>query len=300
MSIEIDKDSLSDIVTDGTPDIYTVIGLGKFGCGIADQFKQYPEYKVFRISSDLSVKNSLYIQPEADIEKYEKNFDFVESRLFCKRFKKDSQIIFVLEGGDPITGVTLSLLENLNHTNITIVYIKPDKDVSSVVQKRDDRIVYNVLQEYTRSGLFGRMLIIEKSRVEEMIGDVPISEYERSIHHFISYIPAMINYFENTGSILETKMKPLEISRLGTYGLASLDKNIDIKFLYPIEDEKSAHFYFGIPDDMLATDNKLMQKIKAQVKRFSKEGVDTGYSVHSTELDGVIVLCAFYSAKIQD
>ena len=144
------------------------------------------------------------------------------------------------------------------------------------------------------------MLIIEKSRVEEMIGDVPISEYERSIHHFISYIPAMINYFENTGSILETKMKPLEISRLGTYGLASLDKNIDIKFLYPIEDEKSAHFYFGIPDDMLATDNKLMQKIKAQVKRFSKEGVDTGYSVHSTELDGVIVLCAFYSAKIQD
>ncbi len=300
MSIEIDKDSLSDIVTDGTPDIYTVIGLGKFGCGIADQFKQYPEYKVFRISSDLSVKNSLYIQPEADIEKYEKNFDVVESRLFCKRFKKDSQIIFVLEGGDPITGVTLSLLENLNHTNITIVYIKPDKDVSSVVQKRDDRIVYNVLQEYTRSGLFGRMLIIEKSRVEEMIGDVPISEYERSIHHFISYIPAMINYFENTGSILETKMKPLEISRLGTYGLASLDKNIDIKFLYPIEDEKSAHFYFGIPDDMLATDNKLMQKIKAQVKRFSKEGVDTGYSVHSTELDGVIVLCAFYSAKIQD
>ena len=300
MSIEIDKDSLSDIVTDGTPDIYTVIGLGKFGCGIADQFKQYPEYKVFRISSDLSVKNSLYIQPETDIEKYEKNFDVVESRLFCKRFKKDSQIIFVLEGGDPITGVTLSLLENLNHTNITIVYIKPDKDVSSVVQKRDDRIVYNVLQEYTRSGLFGRMLIIEKSRVEEMIGDVPISEYERSIHHFISYIPAMINYFENTGSILETKMKPLEISRLGTYGLASLDKNIDIKFLYPIEDEKSAHFYFGIPDDMLATDNKLMQKIKAQVKRFSKEGVDTGYSVHSTELDGVIVLCAFYSAKIQD
>ena len=73
-----------------------------------------------------------------------------------------------------------------------------------------------------------------------------------------------------------------------------------MEFLYPIEDEKSAHFYFGIPDEMLATDNKLMQKIKTQVKRFSKEGVDTGYSVHSTELDGVIVLCAFYSAKIQD
>ena len=300
MSIEIDKDSLSDIVTDGTPDIYSVIGLGKLGCGIADQFKQYPEYKVFRMSSDLSVKNSFYIQAQDDIEKYEKNFDVVEARLFCKRFKKGSEVIFILEGGDPVTGVTLSLLENLSHTNITLLYIKPDEDVSSIVQKRDDRIVYNILQEYTRSGMFGKMLIIEKSRVEEMIGDVPISDYERSIHHFISYIPAMINYFENTGSILETKMKPLNISRLGTYGLASLDKNIDIKFLYPIEDEKSAHFYFGIPDEMLATDNKLMQKIKTQVKRFSKEGVDTGYSVHSTELDGVIVLCAFYSAKIQD
>ena len=42
MSIEIDKESLSDIVTDGTPDNYKVIGIGKVGCGIADQFKQYP------------------------------------------------------------------------------------------------------------------------------------------------------------------------------------------------------------------------------------------------------------------
>ena len=103
----------------------------------------------------------------------------------------------------------------------------------------------------------------------------------------------MINYFDNTGSILETKQNLQDLCRLATYGLTSLDKNIDIKFLFPIDEEKSAHFYFGIPDQMLATDNKLMQKIKSQVKRFSKDGVDTGFSVHSTELDGVIVLCSF-------
>lgn len=299
MSIEIDKDSLSDIVTDGTPDSYKVVGLGKFGCGVADQFKQYPEYKVFRISSDLSVKNSFYIPPQKNIEEYEKNFDEVEASLFFKRFKKGDEIIFVLEGGDPLTGVTLGLLENAKDTNVTILYIRPDVDVSSVIQKRDDRIVFNVLQEYTRSGLFKRMFVLEKALVEEMIGDVPISEYEKSIHHFISYIPAMINYFENSGSILETKMEIPEICRIGTYGLASLDKNIDIKFLFPFQEEKSSHFYFGIPDKMLATDNKLMQKIKSQVRRFSKDGVDTGFSVHSTELDGVIVLCVFYSSKIQ-
>lgn len=300
MSIEIDKDSLSDIVTDGTPNIYKVVGLGKFGCGVADQFRQYPEYKVFRISSDLSIKNSFYIQPEKNIEEYENNFDDMEANLFFKRFAKDEEVIFILQGGDPVTGATLSILEKIKHARVTILYIKPDKDVSSVIQKRDDKIVYNVLQEYTRSGLLNKMFILEKSRVEEMIGDVPISEYEKSIHHFISYIPAMINYFENAGSILETKMAPLEISRLATYGLASLDKNIDIRFLFPMQGESSAHFYFGIPDEVLATDNKLMQKIKSQVKRFSKDGVDTGFSVHSTELDGVIVLCAFYSSKIQE
>lgn len=299
MSIEIDKESLSDIVTDGTPDNYKVIGVGKVGCGIADQFKQYPEYKVFRISSDLSVKNSLYIQPEKNIEAYEKNFDDVEADLFCRRFKKSDSIIFVLQGGDPVTGITLSLLEKIKHTKVMVIYVKPDDDVVSVIQKRDDRIVYNVLQEYTRSGLLEKMLIIERSRVEDMIGDVPVSQYEKSIYHFISYIPAMINYFENAGSILETKLQPPNVCRIGTYGLASLDKNIDIKFLFPVENEKSAHFYFGIPDEMLATDNKLMQKIKSQVKRFSKDEVDTGFSVHSTELDGVIVLCSFYSSRIQ-
>tara|TARA_A100001515_G_scaffold22706_1_gene17426 strand:+ start:914 stop:1798 length:885 start_codon:yes stop_codon:yes gene_type:complete len=279
---------------------YKVVGLGKTGCGIADQFRQYPEYEVFRISSDAAIDNDLYIQPEKNIEDYEKNFDAVEADLFFKdSFEEGDQIIFALEGGDPVAGITLSLLEKIKQTKITVIYMKPDQDVSSVIQMRDDRIVYNVLQEYTRSGLFERMYILERSRIEEMVGDVPISEYEKSVYHFVAYIPAMINYFDNTGSILESKTEPLEISRLATYGLTSLEKNIDIKFLFPIDEEKSAHFYFGIPDQMLATDNKLMQKIKSQVKRFSKDGVDTGYSVHSTELDAVIVLCSFFSHKIQ-
>ena len=33
-----------------------VVGLGKIGCGIAEKFRQYPQYKVFIIDSGLKEK----------------------------------------------------------------------------------------------------------------------------------------------------------------------------------------------------------------------------------------------------
>jgi len=110
----------------------------------------------------------------------------------------------------------------------------------------------------------------------------------------------MTKYFDNSGSVLESRNEPVNIARISTFGVTSLDKQAEIRFLYPIEEEKNAHFYFGIPDEMLATDNELMRKIKTQMKNFSKEGVDTGFSVHATDLERTIVLCSFHASKIQN
>ena len=207
--------------------------------------------------------------------------------------------MFVVEGGDPISGVILSLLEKIKNTKISVLYVCPDPDVSSLVQMRDNKIVFNILQEYARSGLFERMYLFNRTRVEELIGDVSIAEYEKSVYNFIAYMIAMTKYFDNSGSVLESRNEPVNIARISTFGVTSLDKNAEIRFLYPIEEEKSAHFYFGIPDEMLATDNELMRKIKTQMKNFSKDDVDTGFSVHSTDLERTIVLCSFHTSKIQ-
>ena len=281
-----------------------VIGLGKVGCGIATEFEKYPEYRVYKIGTDLEARGNfhthLIIEKQKNIQDYEEKFDSIDAEAYLETIKPTDEVLFVVEGGDPISGVILSLLEKIKNTKISVLYVCPDPDVSSLVQMRDNKIVFNILQEYARSGLFKRMYLFNRAKVEELIGDVSISEYEKSVYHFIAYMIAMTKYFDNSGSVLESRNEPVNIARISTFGVTSLDKRAEIRFLYPIEEEKNAHFYFGIPDEMLATDNELMRKIKTQMKNFSKDDVDTGFSVHSTDLERTIVLCSFHTSKIQN
>jgi|TARA_R110000796_G_C14560728_1_gene434817 hypothetical protein len=281
-----------------------IIGLGKVGCGIATEFEEYPEYRVYKIGTDLESRGNfhthLVIEKQESIQDYEEKFDSIDAEAYLETIKPTDEVLFVVEGGDPVSGVILSLLEKIKNTRISILYVCPDPDVSSLVQMRDSKIVFNILQEYARSGLFKRMYIFNRTKVEELIGDVSIAEYEKSVYHFIAYMIAMTKYFDNSGSVLESRNEPVNIARISTFGVTSLDKRAEIRFLYPIEEEKNAHFYFGIPDEMLATDNELMRKIKTQMKNFSKEGVDTGFSVHATDLERTIVLCSFHASKIQN
>ena len=106
----------------------------------------------------------------------------------------------------------------------------------SEVQKRDDRIAFNVLQEYARSGKFENIFLVNKTKVEELAGQVPINEYEKTISYFISYVVAMINFFNHTEPILANKISPLPISRIVSYGVSSLEEGKrDINLLFDLE-----------------------------------------------------------------
>ena len=279
-----------------------VIGLGKIGCGIAEEFKEYPEYRIYKIGSDLESRGNfhthLIVDPQPNIQDYEDKFDSIDAEAYLGSIKPGDEVLFVVSGGEPISGISLALLEIIKGAEVTVLYVCPDRDISSLLQKRDDKIVFNILQEYARSGLLKKILLIDRSRVEELVGDVAISEYEKSVYHFMAYVVAMTNYFDHTEAVLTNKIEPNEISRIGTFGVASLDKD-EIKFLFPIEEEGYAHYYYGIPTKDLQGDSELMRKIKRQNKGFAKEEVDSCFSVYPTTLDDTIVLCTFYSKRIQ-
>jgi hypothetical protein len=170
----------------------------------------------------------------------------------------------------------------------------------SEVQKRDDKICFNVLQEYARSGKFESILLVDKTKVEELAGHVPVNEYENTISYFISYVVAMINFFKHTKPILANPIKPANIARLITYGVSSLEEDKkDINLLFPLSDVADIHFFYGIPKEELEADAGLVKKIKEHVKSYKSEEVSTSFSVYETTLENMIVLCAAYSAKIQ-
>ena len=133
-----------------------VIGLGKVGCGIATEFEKYPEYRVYKIGTDLEARGNfhthLIIEKQENIQDYEEKFDSIDAEAYLETIKSTDEVLFVVEGGDPISGVILSLLEKIKNTKISVLYVCPDPDVSSLVQMRDNKIVFNILQEYARSG----------------------------------------------------------------------------------------------------------------------------------------------------
>tara|TARA_B100000214_G_scaffold309688_1_gene241352 strand:+ start:598 stop:1458 length:861 start_codon:yes stop_codon:yes gene_type:complete len=277
-----------------------VIGLGKLGCAIAEELTQYPEYRIYKIDAEIDERGSLALGTSQDMEGYERDFDSTAAEIYLRSIKPDDSILLVVTGGDPISGCALKLLQCIKDANINVMYIAPDREMISEVQKRDDKICFNILQEYARSGVFNRLVLVRKPVVEKLMGDVSIQQYEKSISYFISYTIAMINYFEHTDSIVANKIAPVDWCRIGTYGVSSLEEeNQDVNLLFPLEAISDIHFFYGVPSKDLDDDPTLMKKIKDHVKSFKNDTVSTSFSVYSTSFESLMVLCSATSARIQ-
>ena len=276
-----------------------VIGLGKLGCAIAEELTAYPEYRIYKIDGDIDERGSLSIGEYGDMSSFEANIDTDEVGVYLRSIKKKDQVLLIVEGGDTISGATLKILETIKDAKLNVLYVCPDRQMISEVQKRDDRIAFNVLQEYARSGKFENIFLVDKLKVEELAGHVPVNEYEKTISYFISYVVAKINFFKNTTPVLANPITPPDSARLVSYGVSSLGDNKDINLLFPLEDIKDIHFFYGIPKKVLQDDTTLVKRIKEHVKSYKKEDLSTSFSVYETTLEDMIVLCVAYSTQIQ-
>ena len=277
-----------------------VIGLGKLGCAVVEHLTAYPEYRIYKIDSEIDERGSLSIGEYSGMDDYEHMLDQDSVAVYLRSIKKKDEILLVLEGGDPVSGATLKILETIKDSKLNVLYIVPDRVMCSEIQRRDDKIAFNILQEYARSGVFEKIFLVHRQAVDNLVGDVPIQEYENSVSYFISYVVAMINFFDHTEPILANKIEPHNIARLATFGVSSLDEDeSDIKLLYPIEETRDIHFFYGIPEADLDEDPSLTNKIKKHVKSYKEEDVSTSFSVYSTNFENHMVLCTAYSSKIQ-
>lgn len=277
-----------------------IIGLGRLGCSIAEQLTAYPEYRVYKISSEIEERGSLSIGKHNDIKEYEENLNTGEVEVYLRSIKDDDQVLLIVEGGDPVIGSCLKILEVIKHSKLSVLYVCPDREMISEAQRRDDKICFSVLQEYARSGVFEKIVLVSKPAVEGLVGDVPLDEYEDSISYFVSYIVAMTNYFLHTDTILESKIQPSDTARIITYGISSLEEDKDsTKFLFPLGDVRDLHIFYGVPEKELASDSSLVKKIKDHTRSHKSDENAISFSVHSTTLENLLIICCAFSSKIQ-
>ena len=156
-----------------------IVGLGQCGCNIAKCFEQYPQYKIHYINTEkMESKNFFHFEGQASHENYEGSCPDMSG--FFKNIK--GEVIFFMSSSGAISGSSLRILEQFSGTDVTVALIIPDLMGLGKVQRLQNRAVSGVLQEYARSGLLKKIMLISSLNVEEIIPDMTLMNKYREQH----------------------------------------------------------------------------------------------------------------------
>jgi len=256
-----------------------VVGLGKTACNIAKEFQKYPQYKTFFLNSEKLEENNFFLIPKQDShELYEESCPDLSS--FSS--KVDDDVIFIVNGGGTITGSVLRILEKIKDKKITIIFLKPEEASLTSLRKTQNKVVFNILQEYTRSGLFERMFILELDKVEEAVTGITILNRIKKINEFICDLIHTVNIFENTSAIFETPKENVDFSRIYSIGIYDFENNLE-KMFFSLDNPKEFCYYYNIPMKTLEEDTEIFKRITNRMKEKTKEKeCHISYSIYGT------------------
>ena len=274
-----------------------IIGLGKAGCNVAKAFEKYPQYGVYTIATG---KNGAYnhfnVEKQNNIDDYEANCPDL-SDFF--RFVK-GEVLFVTSGASEISAMSLSTLQQIAHKcSISVLYVLPNTDLLGGDKKVHERAVFNVFQEYARSGVFKRLYVVGNDNIEQIIGDMSILELHDKVNEVIVTTIHMINVFDNSEPIVSTFTSPHEISRICTFGIVDPDSKED-KMFFDLKNMREKRLYYAIPQKALESDKRLKQKIVDTVQNMNNEGeLFVSYGVFPTNYMNNYLYTVSYSSQIQ-
>lgn len=276
----------------------TIIGLGQAGCAIANEFKKHSQYKIYKIDVGLKGKNCFDMPFQDSPEKYEKNHPTIKLRTFLKGIKNN--ILFITSYGN-ISGSNLRILEQLKNKKckITILYVKPDIELLSPEKILQENLVFNVLQEYARSAVFEKVYIVNNFKVASILGNVPLKKYYARLNETIATTIHMINVFNHSDTIIDTFSSPIETARISTFGLYDFENEKEEMF-FDLEMPREKKYYYAIPEAIIETDGKLLEKITKQIKdNIEHNKMKISYGVFSTSYEQIYTYCITSSTLIQ-
>ncbi len=276
-----------------------VVGLGKAGCNIAKAFSKFPQYETYGI--DIHESADITIRAKDSHEEYDTRFPNIKRKL---KFTNEDVLVVVC-GAGTISGGTLRLLEQIKNNRIRVLYIQGDTSIMSERQKKQDRIVSNILQEYARSGVLEEMILINNAALERSIGDMSILGYYDTLNQAIVNTIHMINIFRHTEPVIGNFITPSPARRISTIGVLNLEGESDFEFeeeekwFYPLTHLSDVVYYYGINEEDLKNDGTLLRKINHFVRERNDDEINISYGVFKTTYEQKYCYCIRYTSMVQ-
>tara|TARA_R100000008_G_scaffold86183_1_gene78282 strand:+ start:2646 stop:3473 length:828 start_codon:yes stop_codon:yes gene_type:complete len=271
-----------------------IVGLGQAGCNIADYFsKAYTQYQVYKFDKNLKDGLNTYCLPTYNNhEKYDEsslNLRFLFSEL-------KNELLFVVAGSGVVSGATLRILEQLRDRDITLLYIRPDMSLLGENARLRDAVTFNVLQEYARSGVFRKMIMISNPELERILDGVSVMEYNSRLNELLCNTIHMMNAYDHIKPAMTTFSGLSDISRICTIGMVDQQKGEEQLF-YPLVDIEEKMYYYLINENDLRSDKQALNRIRDFVKNQSCE--KAFYTIWPTTYEYNYAYVCAYSSVIQ-
>ena len=275
-----------------------VVGLGTAGCNVTRKFEKYAQYGTYKIDVEEQEGERCFLLPSFEIpEDYENNPP--DLSVFFEEVK-DTSVLFVVCGASSVASVSLIALEQLkkNNCKISILCIVPEVELLGEIKTKQERVVRNVLQEYTRSGVFDKLYLASNVHMEPLVENLTIMNYHETINDFLVSTIHMVNVFNNTQSVSDTFSPPGNTARIYTFGFVGFESGEE-KFFFSLDNPREKRYYYAISQHKLETEKHLFRQIVNQVKSKLTESTKVSYGIYSTDYEHDYVYVMANSSNIQ-
>lgn len=249
--------------------MYNVVGLGKGVKNLIESFEQYKEYNTYYLDTDTLGDYSSMVE-------YENNFPTNTVKKALKGIKKGSEVLYVVEGGDNITGASMRILEIIKNASVTILYIIPDLDTLSGQAKDNESLTFLAFQDIVRTGDLKQIILVDLEKAENLLGDIPLENYDKVLAHSIVNTFAMLNYFDHIDPIKTTKKELPVAVRITTFGIVDPEDN-EIMF-YELSNIKDKEYCFGATEKEMKK-SSLLRELRKKTKDAPKN-IRCCYSIY--------------------
>lgn len=268
------------------------IGHGGAGCKLATMFADETKSECITIDTRAA---DLIIPKCKTMEETEEKTPTFDKLLALK----NQEIIFITAGSGNTSGGILRVLEQVkDHNKIDIIYVRPDRDLLNKEQILKERVVFKVLQESTRAGLFNKIYLADNKTIAKSIPDISLENYFDKINEAIVFTFNFINYIlDEESTIRENLTETKEVSRICAFGNYSFMSEEE-SYFFPMENITEKYLLYCLCKKTIQ-DKNILDKISKQIKSASENDVNATYKiVSSTDSDYVFNLC--FTHFIQD
>ena len=260
----------------------SVIGIGNAASSIVENFKtQKNNYKVYQLGSNQ--KNTKYTKKLKHFnnpEEYEENIPDLSK--FFGDISENIQVFVV--GSSYSSNYTLGILQQLQGNKLEVFYVRPDTELLTGVPKLLENMMFGVLQEYARSGLFDSLTILSNLEIENSIPGLSIKNYYEKLNHTIFSCVHYLNFFNHTEPEIGQMARPSDINRIRSMGILDV-KTLSEKWLFELDMPRETCYYICINQDRLEKESGLHKQIVDLLKEKPRNAFrKVSYGIWETHL----------------